>query len=454
MPYSSSSDLGAGEQADAYSKDKLEQSPSPKVKLESQFEKSGGAAQDEKKQSLSLNLKHGGSLPKLSMTPQINLNDQPEGEATDVLRRDEAATQPTFNTLPAELRLKIYAMSWEPRRVILSRSWLGGPEDLSDYEFYARAAEQNVYDFFNEDEVTTVSTSTAPLPVTLWINQESRHETLRYYEIAFACPKNGSSQIYFNFRIDELEIRRHAGSLKSIISREELARLKALIVPAGYKEARSASNTIDKLSNIATPVIDLDGKIHQLHNLGLGLSAGLGPYDPGNPFEDPELRRLATRLQQELNQALDLPPLFSSACPSLERVRLEPTETCGFWPTEDFATPGDENDWFLRGHCECLTCTLTWTARQLGVLVANDPEEQAWSVGDACPPELGEDREVRLGKVTVTWQAPVEDTAEEPEEPEDDSLARRVVADWAVAATAVANKMTDPHAGEEPLYVI
>ncbi|KAI7785816.1 hypothetical protein LA080_005933 [Diaporthe eres] len=451
MPSSSSSALGTGEQADASSKEKLGQSPSSNFKLESRLEKSGGAARDERKQSLSPNLKHDASLPKLSMTPQINLNEQAEGEATDVSRRDEATTKVTFKTLPAELRIKIYAMTWEPRRVVLTRSWLEGTEDLVEYEFYARTEQQNVYDFFNEDDVTTVSTSTAPLPVTLWINEESRHETLRYYEIAFACPRNGSSEIYFNFQIDELEIRRH-GSLKSIISREELARVKALIVPAGYKEARSASNTIDKLNNMATPINDLDGKLHQLHNLGLGLSAGLGPYDPENPFEDAELRRVAGRLQQEINQALVLPPLFSSTCPSLERVRLEPTETCRFWPTEDFATPDDEDVWFLSGQCECLTCTLYWTARQLGVLVAHVPEEQAWSVGDACPPELGKDREMRLGKITVAWRARIEDVEEE--EPEDESRTRRAVADWAVAAKAVANKLTDPQDGEEPLYVV
>lgn len=406
------------------------------------------------------------------MTPQINLNEQPEGGATDLSRRDGATEKATFSNLPAELRFKIYEMTWEPRRVVLTRYWVDGPDDLMEYEFHARTEQQNVYDFFNEDDVTTVSTSTAPLPVTLWISKDSRDETLRHYEIAFACPKNGSSEIYFNFRIDELEIRRH-GSLKSIISREELSRVKALIVPAGYKEARSASITIDKLNNLATPIDDLDGKIHQLHTMGLGLSAGLEPYDPENPFEDAELRRLAHSLQQELHQSLVLPPLFSSTCPSLERVRLEPTESCGFWPTEDFATPDDEDAFFLRGHCECLTCTLTWTARQLGFLVAHVPEEQAWSVGDTCPPELGKEREMRLGNITVAWRARVdsteeeteaeaeaeaededEDEDEEEEEEEDDSRTRRVVADWAVAAGALANKLTDPQDGEEPLYVV
>lgn len=340
-------------------------------------------------------------------------------------------------------------MTWEPRRVNLTRYWLEGPEDLLEYEFDARTGHQHIYEFFDEDDVTTVSTSSAPLPVTLWINQESRHETHRYYKIAFACPRNGSSQVYFNFQIDELEIRRH-GDLKRIINREDLAKVKALVVPMGHKEARSASNTIDRLSNMDTPIADLHEKIHQLHNLGLGLSAGLEPCDPENPLQDAELRQLAEPLQQEITDGLNLPPILSSICPSLERVRLEPTRACGFWPTENFATQDEEDAWFLRGQCECLTCAYHWAAGQLSFLVAHVPEEQAWSVGDACPPELGEDREARLGQVTAKWRARVDTTAGDPE---DETRTRRAVADWAVAATAVADKLTGPHEGEL-LYVV
>ncbi|KAI7783806.1 solute carrier family 25 member 42 [Diaporthe eres] len=57
---------------------------------------------------------------------------------------------------------------------------------------------------------------------------------------------------------------------------------------------------------------------------------------------------------------------------------------------------------------------------------------------------------VRLGRVTAVWRARVDATAEEPE---DESRTRRAVADWAVAATAVANKLTDPH-DARPIYVV
>lgn len=416
--------------------------------MDIQFEKLDISAQDDQKLFLSIDLKNEISPSKSNINPPINLKEQPEGGVANVLHDDATATA-TFNTLPAEIRVKIYAMCWKPRRVTLARCWLEGPDDLLGHELYARTQEMNVYDSFDEDDVTTVSTSTAPLPVTLWINQESRFETLRYYEIAFACPRNGSSQVYFNFRIDELEIRQH-GDLRSIINREDLGKLKALIIPVGYKEARSASTTMDKLRNMDSPITNLDTKLHQLHNLGLGMSAGMVPYGPENPSEDRELRRVTGSLQQEIAVAFDLPPKLSSTCPRLERVRLEPTTTCGYWPTENFATRDEEDSWFLSGQCECLTCTYHWAAGQFAVFVAHVPEEQAWSVGDVCPPEQVEDREARLGQITVTWRALLDTTAGEPE---DETRTRRAVADWAVAAKAIADKLADPHDGE-PSYVI
>lgn len=57
---------------------------------------------------------------------------------------------------------------------------------------------------------------------------------------------------------------------------------------------------------------------------------------------------------------------------------------------------------------------------------------------------------VRLGRVTVTWRARIGATAEEPE---DESRTRRAVADWPIAANAIANKVTDPHVAK-PLYVV
>lgn len=422
-------------------------SPSPDVKLDSQlpdsqFETSVVSEQDERSTTLTINLKH-----------QKDLNppkEQPEGKASDVCQHEinTTTTKASFNTLPAELRVKIYKMSWQPRRVTLARSWLAGPDDLLDYAFHSRTEGRNIYDFFEDGEVTTVSKSTAQLPVSLWVNQESRYETLRYHEIAFACPKNGSSHVYFNFQIDELEIRRH-GNLQGIITGEDLARVKALVVPVGYKEARSADITLDKLRAMRG-IDDLDGKTLQLHNLGLGLTEGLEPYDPESPSENAELRLLAERLQQDIAEGLGVASKLSSICPSLKRLVLEPTATCGFWPTENFASPYEEDAWFLRGNSECFTCTLRWMTRHLSLLVAGDADEEAWSVGDDCPLELGKEREMRAGQVTVAWRARADATVHEPE---DERRTRRTIADWAVAATAVANKLEgSPDA--EPLYEV
>lgn len=48
----------------------------------------------------------------------------------------------TFDTFQAEFRVKIFNMSWAPRRVTLTQLWLAGPEDLLEYEFYARTEDQ------------------------------------------------------------------------------------------------------------------------------------------------------------------------------------------------------------------------------------------------------------------------------------------------------------------------
>lgn len=191
---------------------------------------------------------------------------------------------------------------------------------------------------------------------------------------------------------NELEIRRH-GALKSIITSEDLAKVKALIVPMGHKNARASYNTLDIFRN-ARPVDALDGKLHELHTRGL--ASGLKPYDPKNPSGDTELRRLAESLQREIADAQGLPPKLVPICPNLKRVHLLPITACGHWPTESFATLEEENDWFLKENCDWLICIFHWTARHLGFLVANDPEEKVWSVGDPCPPGFGVDREMRL----------------------------------------------------------
>lgn len=117
-----------------------------------------------------------------------------------------------------------------------------------------------------------MTSSTARLPVTLWINFESRHETLRHDQIAFACPKNGSSHIHFKLGVDGLEIPRHA-PLQNVISGEELAKVKALIFPISSNESLPLEAARPELGMTLIDVDNLDGNNLQLHIAGL--STGL-----------------------------------------------------------------------------------------------------------------------------------------------------------------------------------
>ncbi|POS81214.1 hypothetical protein DHEL01_v200368 [Diaporthe helianthi] len=383
----------------------------------------------------------------LSSYHSPNLDSFLEEQAAIDPFRGGKKVKANFNTLPAEVRVKIYKMTWEPRRVRLARSWLAGQDDLLGCEARARTSDVHVYELFDEDQVTTVTTSRAQLPVTLWVNSESRHETLRHYEIAFACPRNGSSKIYFNFAIDELEMLCHS-ALRQIMSKEDLARVRELIVPMGFKNARASYNTLDTL-RISCPVNELDEKIDELHTQGL--ASGLEPYRPDNLLENRGLRRLAESLQQEIAVAQGLPPKLLSVCPSLRKMHLLPTAACVHWPTGNIATREEEDDWFLRGGCTCLTCLFHWSYRHFAFLVADDPEEQVWSVGDRCPHGSGVDREVRLGQLTISWRACVD--AGRAWGPDDIRCTERTVADWAVAGTAVDHKLSD-HGDSEPMYVL
>lgn len=149
-----------------------------------------------------------------------------------------------------------------------------------------------------------------------------------------------------------------------------------------YKNARASYNTLDTL-RISWPVNDIDGKIDDLYTKGL--ASGLEPYSADQVLDNGELRRLAETLQREITVAQGLPQKLLSVCPSLRKVYLLPTATCIHWPTENVATREEEDDWFLRSKGSCLTCLFHWSYRHLAFLVADDPEEQVWSLGDRCP---------------------------------------------------------------------
>ncbi|KAL1866507.1 hypothetical protein Daus18300_006742 [Diaporthe australafricana] len=374
MPPSTSVNLvripGPKEQPKAFSTDKPGLSSSALAILGNQFEMSMRSIQENRRASPSFKLRHWNNEPKLSMSPSLNLKEQPKAAAD--ASQHQMSTNVEFNTLPAELRVNIYKMTWEPRHVIISRHWHRETDDSSE-----------------EDHATTMTTSSAQLPVTLWISSESRHETLRHYQIAFACPKNGSSHVYFNFGVDELEVPLHTQLLR-VISREELAKVKALIIPGSRNEAlpprdwtegMTPEDVLDILGGMLSHIHDLDGKLHQLHIAGL--SSGLEPQNPGNPLKDAELRRLAKHMQQEIAQGLDLPQTLSLI---YER-----------------------------------SLTTNASGQHLGLA------QLVLSLGGFYTPALGKNREMRIGEVRVAWHACDDTTASDTD---DKGRTLRTVVEW------------------------
>ncbi|KAK2600793.1 hypothetical protein N8I77_010300 [Diaporthe amygdali] len=388
---SSGINRGRNEQPESSSNDKAGLLASSPIKLGVQPKTAMVPLQDDRKVFPSIKLERQTSQPKLDMPSSLSLKNQPKG-TTDAPRRPPMRIM-YFNTIPAELRIKIYKMTWEPRLVTITRRWLAGEDDLHRWKEHAEAVGQMVDNFFEEGDVTTVTTGSAQMPVTLWINAESRSETLRHYQIAFSRPKNGDSHVYFNFGIDKLHIPLH-GSLVRFISKEELAKVKELILPRRINASLRPMGGYRKLEHLKTSIVDLDIKLRQLDEAGL--SQSLEPDNP-NIFENAELRRLAEKMQQEIAQVHRIPQMLSSLCPSLEKVHLRSATTCRYWPSLRSSLHSSR----LGGE-RCPVCS--WDSRCASKLGIPVQREQLASY-NAHVEELGRDREMRLGQVTVTWRA-------------------------------------------------
>ena len=93
---------------------------------------------------------------------------------------------------------------------------------------------------------------------------------------------------------------------------QDLARVRELIFPMGFKNARASYNTLDTL-RISCPVNDIDGKIDELYTQGL--ASGLEPYSADHVLVNGELRLLAKILQREITVAQGRPQKLLSFCP-------------------------------------------------------------------------------------------------------------------------------------------
>lgn len=89
------------------------------IKLGVQSKTAMVSLQDDRKVFPSIKLERQTSQPKLDMPPSLSLKNQPKG-TTDAPQRPPMRIM-YFNTIPAELRIKIYKMTWEPRLVTITR---------------------------------------------------------------------------------------------------------------------------------------------------------------------------------------------------------------------------------------------------------------------------------------------------------------------------------------------
>lgn len=188
--------------------------------------------------------------PSLSTAGYHDTQSSPISHSNDI--SNQQIVTPTaftlFSKLPPELRLQIWRETWEHRDVIISRKivgiyyWTTGKFELQTRHFNNRHARQMLADLvcldwglvrdnhnINRNLVTYSYSFTRP-PISLSINWESRHETLRYFQVAFALA-GGHSAIYFNFDLDTLLFPLHY-PLSTALSMADLRRLVRISIPS------------------------------------------------------------------------------------------------------------------------------------------------------------------------------------------------------------------------------
>ncbi|XDG07665.1 hypothetical protein ABKA04_007280 [Annulohypoxylon sp. FPYF3050] len=179
-------------------------------------------------------------------------------------------TFPQFRMLPPELRLQIWRETWKHRKVKLTRTTLvnrfvqrpfGWIETLDfleaavDRTFHTHAALQHwgfpgfesrecLYSTLPRALLTYTRSTTRP-PISLWVNRESRYETLMHFEIALAStghclcnriheispgPTTIRSYVFFNFGLDILVFPFHV-PLSTAFPQHDLSRLRRLSIP-------------------------------------------------------------------------------------------------------------------------------------------------------------------------------------------------------------------------------
>jgi len=116
----------------------------------------------------------------VSQCRHLSQPHRPRNSHETAMAKSQASSQApnNYNTLPTELRLMIISKTFSPRTVVLEFGGTDSPR------LFCRT----------------------PNPITLYLNRESRAETLRYYKQIYASYTK--TTVYFNPHVDSLLVRK------------------------------------------------------------------------------------------------------------------------------------------------------------------------------------------------------------------------------------------------------
>lgn len=174
--------------------------------------------------------------------------------------------------LPLELQGMLWRFTWTDRVVIIQVGKLENPiqtwlkDETPETRFRAEAEQIEFQDAFHPNVKgfkKDIIHTPAQLPSTLFVNRESRHETLRHYRLAFQLP-GYESRIYFHPGMDIPCLARH--NLSNFQGCVDLAEVDELMVMS----ARWCHPLGDFIFQI--PKVDEDWSKKWMHNF-----TGLNP---------------------------------------------------------------------------------------------------------------------------------------------------------------------------------
>lgn len=277
-------------------------------------------------------------------------------ELTDMIGRLHIEkTWPQFSRLPPELRRLIWQHTWEHRVVTIKRKLVAfkrGPQEPLDprdapysshnatrhYKTSLVRRDWGVLDPISnklafktrgKDFVTSTTTESKP-PVSLFINSESRHETLLHFQPAFAL-HGSDAKVYFNFALDSLKLPRHH-PLGLCFEVNDLQKLTSITVPELFPNLPCFTRKVGPLD---------------FHRTRMVQDAQIPPASDGTVAYYPEFDRAWQLLRWRF--------------PNLREINLVPVSDCKLHRDYDPLSPArpiriEQNPWPAMIDQYCLSC--------------------------------------------------------------------------------------------------